>query len=74
VRHRLVEAAANFRGVFGLGENEHELCHRRHMNHSKAFWAMVASIMPEYKTYRQWLKEHGRELNIEYHLVKTGIL
>ena len=52
----------------------HELCHLTHMNHSKDFWNMVASIMPEYKTYRQWLKEHGKELNIEYHLVKVGIM
>ena len=52
----------------------HELCHLTHMNHSKEFWNMVASIMPEYKTYRQWLKDHGQELNIAYHLVKVGIL
>ncbi len=52
----------------------HELCHLTHMNHSKDFWNMVASIMPDYKSYRQWLKDHGRELNIEYHLIKTGIL
>lgn len=52
----------------------HELCHLTHMNHSKEFWSMVASIMPEYKTYRQWLKDHGGELNIAYHLVKVGIL
>jgi len=52
----------------------HELCHLTHMNHSKEFWNMVASIMPEYKTYRQWLKDHGGELNIAYHLVKVGIL
>lgn len=52
----------------------HELCHLTHMNHSKDFWNMVASILPEYKTYRKWLKEHGRELNIAYHLVKVGIL
>ena len=52
----------------------HELCHLTHMNHSKDFWYMVGSIMPEYKTYRQWLKEHGQELNIEYHLIKMGVL
>ena len=52
----------------------HELCHLTHMNHSKAFWSMVESILPEYRTYRQWLKDHGRELNIEYHLAKNGIL
>ena len=26
----------------------HELCHLTHMNHSKDFWDMVASVMPEY--------------------------
>lgn len=52
----------------------HELCHLTHMNHSKDFWNMVASIMPDYKTCRSWLKEHGRELNIEYHLIKVGVM
>lgn len=27
----------------------HELCHRRHMNHSKRFWSLVASFEPEWK-------------------------
>lgn len=51
----------------------HELCHLTHMDHSKNFWNMVGSIMPEYKEYRQWLKEHGSELNLETHLEKHGI-
>jgi predicted metal-dependent hydrolase len=37
----------------------HELCHRIEMNHSKRFWDNVARIIPEYKTYRKWLKENG---------------
>lgn len=40
----------------------HELCHRKQMNHSKAFWGLVESVMPDYKVHRQWLKENGNRL------------
>ena len=40
----------------------HELAHRKEMNHSPAFYAVVASVMPEYKTYEQWLRDNGRTL------------
>lgn len=40
----------------------HELCHRREMNHSPAFWAEVERVMPDYHIHRQWLKDHGGEL------------
>ena len=40
----------------------HELCHRRYMNHSKAFWNEVARVYPDYEAARRWLKEHGEEL------------
>ncbi|MDO4617169.1 MAG: M48 family metallopeptidase [Lachnospiraceae bacterium] len=40
----------------------HELCHRLEMNHSGRFWAEVERVMPDYRIYRQWLKEHGSEL------------
>lgn len=52
----------------------HELCHITHMNHSKDFWNMVASILPDYKESRNWLKEHGWELNIEDHMKRLQIL
>ena len=37
----------------------HELCHRRHMNHSKAFYAEVLRLFPDYRRCSAWLKEHG---------------
>ena len=40
----------------------HELCHRKEMNHSKAFWAEVESVLPEYREAKVWLKEHGGSL------------
>ena len=51
----------------------HELCHLTHMNHSADFWNMVASVMPEYKVYRRWLRDHGHELTLEAHMEKIGI-
>lgn len=37
----------------------HELCHRRHMNHSKAFYDEVLKIFPDYKKCDKWLKQYG---------------
>ncbi|MBO5372257.1 MAG: M48 family metallopeptidase [Lachnospiraceae bacterium] len=39
----------------------HELAHRKEMNHSPAFWAIVEEIQPDYKERRAWLREHERE-------------
>lgn len=40
----------------------HELCHRKQMNHSPAFWREVEQIMPEYRRHRLWLKKYGGAL------------
>jgi predicted metal-dependent hydrolase len=40
----------------------HEVAHLREMNHSKRFWAIVASVCPGWRASRQWLKEHERAL------------
>ena len=40
----------------------HELCHRKQMNHSPAFWTEVEALCPDYKSRRQWLKTNGTAL------------
>lgn len=40
----------------------HELCHRKEMNHSKRFWSLVETVLPDYKERKKWLKDHGSEL------------
>ncbi len=40
----------------------HELCHRRYMNHSSAFWDEVARFCPDYLSRRKWLSEQGSKL------------
>ena len=37
----------------------HELCHRKHMNHSAAFYAEIERVLPDYKKQQLWLKENG---------------
>lgn len=37
----------------------YEMCHLRHMNHSKESWKLVASLVPEYTKYRDWLRFRG---------------
>lgn len=36
----------------------HELCHRKHMNHSKRFYAEVYKAFPEYDKWHDWLKKN----------------
>ena len=40
----------------------HELCHRKEMNHSVAFWAEVEKVIPDYKEQVKWLKENGGQI------------
>ena len=42
----------------------HELCHRKEMNHSKAFWSEVEKVIPNYKDYVRWLKNEGSQIII----------
>ncbi len=40
----------------------HELAHTVHRNHSKKFWDLVYSIIPDYKERRRWLNENKHKL------------
>ena len=42
----------------------HEVAHLREMNHSQRFWKLVESICPDYQQHRDWLKKHGRTLQL----------
>ncbi len=41
----------------------HEVAHLAEMNHSPAFWAEVAGLMPDYQKPRKWLKTNGKHLH-----------
>jgi len=40
----------------------HELCHGRHMNHSKRFWKLVSKFEPDYRTLDRRLGESWRDV------------
>lgn len=40
----------------------HELMHLRRLDHSPAYWKLVASAVPDYQAARRWLRAHGRGL------------
>lgn len=41
----------------------HEVAHLVEMNHQPEFWAIVAGLCPNYRTHRQWLRDHGDQLH-----------
>ena len=40
----------------------HELCHRKHLNHSREFWEEVQRFCPDYRACKKWLKENQQQL------------
>lgn len=43
----------------------HELCHIRQHNHSAAFWAEVAAVLPDYREREQVLRRFGKVLSLQ---------
>jgi len=41
----------------------HEVAHLVEMNHSRAFWSVVESLRPDYRTSKVWLKTDGPALH-----------
>jgi len=41
----------------------HEVAHLVEMNHSPAFWAVVARLFPEHDAPRRWLRQNGGQLH-----------
>lgn len=42
----------------------HELSHLIHADHSPDFWSVVASVMPDYRERKEWLRIHGPTLEL----------
>lgn len=40
----------------------HEMAHLVHLNHSRDFWNLVESILPDYKERKKWLMNNGQRL------------
>lgn len=40
----------------------HEVAHLAHMDHSPAFWAVVAALFPAHADSRRWLRQNGAAL------------
>jgi len=41
----------------------HEVAHLARMDHSPAFWAIVARLFPDHATCRRWLRDNGEKLH-----------
>lgn len=42
----------------------HEMCHMVYFNHSKDFWGLVESIIPDYRNRKEWLKTNGIKMDL----------
>ena len=42
----------------------HEMCHLINLNHSKEFWKLVSTILPDYKDRKEWLNKNGGRMSL----------
>lgn len=42
----------------------HEIAHLKEHTHNERFWKEVQRLMPNYSEKKEWLKEHGNELEL----------
>lgn len=49
----------------------HELAHLKHPNHSKDFWGLIRTILPDYQQRKEWLRINGPKLTIDYNKDKS---
>ena len=47
----------------------HELAHRRHMDHSPAFWQLLHRHFPQAAAAKQWFRQHQHRLTLEHRSV-----
>jgi predicted metal-dependent hydrolase len=45
----------------------HELCHLKHLNHSRQFWLLVEHHFPRFREAKFWLKTHQTQLKWPSH-------
>lgn len=44
----------------------HELTHLIEANHTPKFWNLVAVLVPKYKRAKEWLKQNGKSLEVDF--------
>ncbi|HHW66215.1 DUF45 domain-containing protein [Defluviitalea raffinosedens] len=42
----------------------HEMCHMYYKDHSKEFWNLLASVLPDYERRKEWLKNYGVRMDL----------
>jgi len=43
----------------------HELCHLKHRNHSKEFWAFVGEALPGFQSQKKWLRDNRMFMQLQ---------